>query len=453
MKRTVQNFTGLWRRSAATLLAMLLLAAAPALAQDAATDAAPEASGEAITIPQIDETLEGVDDSAVVTGEGETSSASATADELDAQRQVMIEAIREEMSLPAQSDTGIMAPNVWMPEAASEHAEDVDFLFWFVMWITVFFTVLLTALMVWFAIYYRHREGDPDPEGAPTHSTTLEITWTVIPTCIVLVMFVMGFKGFLDTTVAPQNAYEIRVVGSMWNWSFTYPNGAITSDLHLPKDRPVRFILQSQDVIHSLYIPAFRLKKDVVPGRFNEFWVTPSKEGIYEVYCAEYCGTNHSQMQALAFVYPQDRYDEMLAKISNIYVDFATGAEVPPAEVGQKLWLNRGCSGCHSVDGSTLNAPTWQGLWGSQRPFLDGSSAVADESYIRESILYPQRHIVQGWGNAMPSYLGQLSDRDIDSIIAYLQTLSDNAKQLQGGGIVTPEESQSLPEDAEQTPQ
>ena len=366
-----------------------------------------------------------------------------------AERQIYIDTIVREMGLPPEQDTGTRAPNFWMPQSASAQAPQTDGVFWFIMWVTIFFTVGITAAMIWFAIKYRRRHPEQEALPAATHSTTLEITWTLIPTCIVLLMFVVGFKGFLQNTIAPPNAYEVQVMGRMWNWSFTYPNGATTADLHIPKDRPVKFILQSEDVLHDLYIPAYRLKKDAVPGRYNSFWVEPTVEGVFDIFCAEYCGTNHSRMGAKVFVYPPERYNEMLARISNIYEDPWTGEPVPPSEVGLALWQQRGCIGCHSADGSAINAPTWKGLWGATRQFTDGTTATADEAYIRESIYYPQRKIVQGWGNAMASYLGQLDNRDIDSLIAYMKTLSDDAKVTPGGDVVTPEESQSLPEDVE----
>ena len=377
----------------------------------------------------------------------------SSSDRLKAERQKFIDSVRKENDLPPEGDTGWRGGNgdnsFWMPQQASAQSPQTDRLFWFIMWVSVFFTVGITAVMIYFAVRYRRKEGDPDPEPAATHSTTLEITWTVIPTCIVLLMFTLGFRGFLENQISPPNAYEVQVMGQMWNWSFTYPNGATTPDLHIPQGRPVKFVLQSADVLHDLYIPAFRMKKDAVPGRYNSYWIEATTPGVYDIFCAEYCGTNHSRMLAKCFVYPQDKYEDMLAKISNVYVDFSTGQPVPPAKVGEALWSQRGCRGCHSVDGSIVNAPTWKGLWDSMQPLTDGTQVKADENYIRESILYPQKKIVAGWGNAMPSYLGQLDDRDVNSIIAYMKTLNDNAKTTPDGTIVTPAESQSLPPDNE----
>ena len=435
-----------------TLLGGLL--AATALAQEAPkSDASANRTGAAEAKAAVegdateagDQVAAGLKSAGQTSGQSTSGTAATSESDLAAQRDKLIENIRSENNLAEQHDTGILSPNVWMPQEASDHAPGTDRLFWFIMWVSVFFTVGITGVMLWFAVIYRRREGDPDPPPAATHSTTLEITWTVIPTCIVLLMFTLGFRGFLESEIAPPNAYEVQVMGKMWNWSFTYPNGAITTDLHIPVDRPVKFVLQSADVLHDLYIPAFRMKKDAVPGRYNSYWVKPTQAGVYQIFCAEYCGTGHSQMHAKCFVYPQDKYDQMLAKISNIYEDFSTGAPVPPAKVGEALWQQRGCMGCHSVDGSILNAPSWKGLWMEKQKMSDGLEIVADENYIRESILYPQKKIVAGWGNAMPSYLGQLDDRDINSIISYMKTLSDGEKLLPNGEAVKPGESQSLP--------
>ena len=416
------------------LLALLatFLVAGPALAQD-------EATAPATT---------------------DTAAGELSADErAEQQKEQTRQTILKQTGLPQQNDTGMQRdvfsgdPLIvnWMPQEASAEAGDTDFLFDFITYITYFFTFLILAAMVWFLIRYRARsDEEPDPTNVSTHSTSLEITWTVIPTCIVLLMFTLGFKGYLNQTIAPPNAYEVKVNGQMWNWSFTYPNGANTPDLHLPKDRPVKFTLTSADVLHSFFIPAFRMKKDVVPGRNNNTWATPDTEGVFEIFCAEYCGTRHSKMGAKAFVYPQDQYDAVLAEISNIYFEPFTDPPVArtPVEVGEAIWSGRGCQGCHSVDGSKGTGPSWRNIWGQEHQFTDGTSAVVDEAYIQESIWYPQAKIVQGYGNAMPSYLGQLDQRDVDSVIAYIKSVSDNAKEDETGQTVEPEESTSLDEDA-----
>ena len=412
---------------------------APGEAEAKAAEAGVEAPGNA-------------ESAAAARSEGEAVEAERDAKaELDAQRK----AIADEMGLPYQDDIGVDSSNFWMPEAASTQAGDADFLFDFILYVTYFFTALVVVLMTWFLIRYRARSDDePDPVNVPTHSTTLEITWTVIPTCIVLVFFVLGFRAYLNDTIAPPNAYEVRVTGASWYWSFQYPNGATTSDLHLPKDRPVKFILQSTDVIHSLYIPAFRVKKDVVPGRYNEFWVEPTKEGVFELACTEYCGTSHSEMRGKCFVYDAEKYPVILAEISNIYAEPFTGEARPPAEVGYTIWQVKGCQGCHSISGEAGTGPTWRDLWNQPgHEMADGSVVEVDDNYIRESIYYPNEKYVKGFGGGMSSYAGILDDRDVASVIAYLKTISKHTtgeaqpEPSNQGGQVTPEESTSLDDD------
>ena len=343
--------------------------------------------------------------------------------------------------LPEQQDTGFLEqPLTWMPQDAASRASDTDLAYDFVLWICYIFGGIVIVLMFVFLIKYRAKDdSDPDPVGTPSHSTTLEITWTVIPTCIVLVMFTIGFKGYLNDQIAPTNAYKINVVGGSWYWNFEYPNGAVTEHLHLPKDRPVEFTLKSLDVIHSFYIPAFRIKKDVVPGRFNKIWATPTEIGVFELFCTEYCGTLHSRMGAKVFVYEPEAFEDMLAKLSDIRVDFVTGENRPPAEVGAALWAARGCQGCHSVNGAAGTGPTWKDLWNApNHAMVDGSVVAVDENYIRESIYYPQRRIVAGWGNAMPSYLGVLSEEDISDIIAYMKTISQHTPESEQGQMSQP---------------
>jgi len=183
----------------------------------------------------------------------------------------------------------------YMPPQASTVAPDVDWLFNFILGITIFFCALIFTGMLVFGIKYRHRPGHEGGE-APGHSTGLELTWTIIPTIIVLVVFFFGFRGFLNMAVVPPNSYEIIVQSKMWNWAFQYPNGTVTSELHVPKDRPIRLVLTSDDVIHSFYIPAFRTQKMSVPGRYNRAWFQATQTGTIPIYCAQYCGTNHSEM-------------------------------------------------------------------------------------------------------------------------------------------------------------
>src|SRR5690606_38270476 len=288
-----------------------------------------------------------------------------------------------------------------------------------IYWITIFFTILIAAGVIYCAVRFRMRSGSDQSARPAGHSTTLELTWTIIPTIIVLLIFYYGFRSFLAQAVIPPDAYEIRAHGQMWSWSFRYPDGFVSTELHLPKDVPVRLVLTSEDVLHSLYIPAFRAKKDVVPGRFNKMWFTPTMVGEYQLFCAEYCGTDHSGMLAKVFVHDHQGWLEWEETSRVPWENYDT-----PLAHGKALAER--CLSCHTVDGSASTGPTWQNLYGSQRQFTDRTSALADEDYIRESILDPGTHIVDGYSNQMPSFRGQLREVDIESLIVYMKSLSEH---------------------------
>jgi cytochrome c oxidase subunit 2 len=306
----------------------------------------------------------------------------------------------------------------WMPPQVSTVAPNVDFLFYFILGISVFFFVLIVALMLYFIIRYRRRPGH-EVEASRSHNLALEITWTAIPVLLVIVIFVIGFRGFLDMVTPPANAYEILVQGQKWNWSFTYPNGYVDPDLHVPVDRPVRLVMQSSDVIHSLFIPAFRVKSDVVPGRYAKAWFEATEPGEYDLFCAEYCGTGHSSMIAKVVVHRPGEFESWLAKAS----DFL--ATMTPVEGGRKLFQERGCTQCHSVDGSPRVGPSLKGAFGRTETMASGERLVIDENYIRESVLEPAARVVKGFEPVMPTYQGRLRDKEIDALIAYIKSLSD----------------------------
>jgi cytochrome c oxidase subunit II len=208
-------------------------------------------------------------------------------------------------------------PTFWLPDAGSSTASEVDFVFKFIFWISAFFFALIVGLMVLFAVRYRKRKGY-EPRPAPDHHNVVEIIWTIIPVIVVAAIFWVGFKAFLSITVPPQQSYEIRVTGQKWAWLFEYPNGWVDGELHVPVDRNVLLTLRSEDVIHSLYIPAFRLKMDVVPGRYNKAWFKATKVGEFPLLCTEYCGTGHSDMLSTVVVHPPGGYEDWLSKASNL---------------------------------------------------------------------------------------------------------------------------------------
>ena len=314
---------------------------------------------------------------------------------------------------PAVSPGGGTA---WMPPAASTGAHHTDFVFYFIYWVAVFFFVLIVALMVYFAARYRRRAAGARAPGAATHNTALEITWSAIPLVLVVVMFYLGYRGFLDMVNPPADALPILVTGQKWVWSFTYPNGHSDTELHVPVDRPIQLTLWSSDVIHSFYVPAFRIKRDAVPGRYNKIWFEATKPGEYLALCAEYCGTQHSDMLARVVVHEPGGHESWLAEASD---PFRTRSY---AEVGRLIHQKR-CAGCHSVDGSANIGPTFKGIWGHEVALRDGTSVLVDENYIRESILYPQKQIVKGYDPVMPTFQGQLKDREILALIEYIKEL------------------------------
>lgn len=305
----------------------------------------------------------------------------------------------------------------WLPKATSTTAKDVDWAFDVVLWIDVLFFVGIVGAMCWFAYkYQRRKEGEKT--STVDHNTTLEVVWTVLPTILLGVLFVAGLRGFAHALVAPAEAMEIKVTGAKWFWTFTYPNGYVTTnELVVPKDRPVKLLMSSQDVVHSFFIPEFRIKQDAVPGQYTTMWfnATEAKEVVVE--CAEYCGTSHSDMLGKIIVKPQAEFQDWLDKAAN------EGAGKSPAEYGQILYTKKNCFTCHSTDGSKIVGPSFKGIFGRQEALESGATVTVDENYIRESILEPNAKIVKGYPASMPTYKGTLKDKEIDALIAYLKSV------------------------------
>ena len=332
--------------------------------------------------------------------------------------------------------------NFWLPEGASTLAGETDFMFDLINWICYVFFALVTFLLVWFSWRYRQR-GDAHAgfTAGPTHHTPLEVTWTVVPLIIVIAIFFMGFKGFLNFATPPRDTYDIDVTAAKWLWSFKHPNGATSDDLYIPSDQPVRLILRSEDVLHSLFIPQFRIKRDVVPGRFSEVWFESDVptgtdvEDAYNLFCTEYCGTGHSNMNRHVFVLEGSAFAEWVEK-QGAWLD-----EIPDEELyfkaGPKIYAR--CSNCHSLDGSPNTGPTWQGLWDRTRDgstiFIDGvalkdligpgNEFETPEDYIRDSIYNPGKHVVKNYTNAMPTFKGQLNDRMVEAITGMMKHLDE----------------------------
>ncbi len=310
-----------------------------------------------------------------------------------------------------------------------------------------FFFFLVVAIMLAFVVLYRRRKGQA-PGGAPTHNTLLEVAWTVIPLGLVIAFFVVGLHYYVELESPPAGADVIDVVASQWQFNFKYPNGAESNELYLRVNRPVVLKLTSQDVTHALYIPAFRVQRNAVPGRNTEIWfqptVTTGEEDYYHVFCTQYCGNGHAEMNARAFVLEKEDYDKKLAEAANIFVDRNSKQPLPYANVGKKLYVTKGCSGCHSIDNSKGTGPTWKGLYKRDHQFsssnvpgytLKASDGDAKwDDYLRESILHPEAKIVQDFQNVMPSKESDFSgspykEKMLQAMIEYIKSL---------GGSYTP---------------
>lgn len=306
----------------------------------------------------------------------------------------------------------------WMPVAASTTVSDVDGPYNILHWGSVVLGVVILSVMILFAIKYRAKSRkDPTPERTSDHNTTLEVTWSIIPLFAVIGLFVLGFKGYVNLRSSPKDSLEIHATGQKWKWLFQYPDGHTDDRLHVPVDRNVRIIIQSQDVIHSLYIPNFRVKMDAVPGRYTELWFHPNRVGVYPIFCAEYCGTGHSAMLSETVVHEPGGYERYLEEIQERINN------LPPVELGKMLYQQQGCSTCHSVDGTRKVGPSWKGIFGKSEQLADGSSITIDENYIKESILDPQAKVVQSFVPSMPTYKGKLNDKQLNGLIEYIKSV------------------------------
>lgn len=310
--------------------------------------------------------------------------------------------------------------NFLLPPAKSTIAESYDQLFEFVHMSSLLLTIGVLAAMIYFIIKYR-RKSEDEVTPVITHNNKLEITWSVIPLVLVIFIFGWGFQIFLNMTSTPDDAYEVHVTAQKWLWRFQYENGATsTGELHVPADRAVRLVMSSNDVIHSFFVPDFRIKQDVVPGRYTSAWFNAPEAGESIIFCTEYCGTDHSNMTGSVIVHEEGEFENWLA-------ENAGGGTKPddlaPAEWGEQLVQENACTTCHSIDGSDMTGPTWQGLFGHEAQLSDGSTVTVDENYIRQSIIEPGSQIVEGYSNVMPPYQGVLSDEQINAITEYIKTL------------------------------
>jgi cytochrome c oxidase subunit 2 len=302
-----------------------------------------------------------------------------------------------------------------IPESASSQAAATDRIFFALLALSGAILLLVLSLVIVFAIRYRRGSSARRGELPALVSREFEIGWTAATLFVFVFLFWWAGSSQLHALVAPPGALEIHVVAKQWMWKTQHPQGAREiNELHVPVDTPVRLVMSSQDVIHSFFVPAFRLKKDVVPGRYTESWFTATKTGVFHLFCAEYCGTDHARMLGRIVVMPQDAYARWLQAQTE-------GDDL--GREGERLFVSRGCSGCHAA-ASSVHAPRFAGLYGSTVPLADGRWAVVDDAYIRDSILQPARDVAAGYEPIMPSFAGILSDGEILALTAYIRSLA-----------------------------
>lgn len=315
------------------------------------------------------------------------------------------------------------------PEQASTMALQVDLLYFYLVAITLFFTGIIVLGIIYFAIKYREREKFATPERIEG-SLKLEILWSVIPFLISMSIFAWGaYLYFQLYRTDMKDTMEFYAVGKQWMWKFQHPTGQREiNDLHVPKGRKIKFTMTTEDVLHDLYFPAFRTKADVVPGRYTYLWFEATQVGKFPIYCAEYCGLNHSGMGGWVYVMEPADYEKWLMG----------NAGLPPAEAGKQLFTNTyGCATCHSIDGTTggsFRGPTLKDVFGKEVELSDGTKKIADENYIRRSIENPQAELVKGYGAIMPTFKGQISPDQMNQLIAYIKTLSATTTTQGGTG-------------------
>lgn len=346
----------------------------------------------------------------------------------------MLFALQDAVAPEGRTEFWTEGGTMWLPPQSSTTAHVIDSAFYFILWSSTILTIGVAIGMGWLAWKYRRKSHAEHPR--PVHeSKWLEISWSVIPTILVMVVFFWGFRAYVDTSLAPSDAYEIRVNGQKWFWTFEYPNGMITqNEVVVPAGQPIKFVMSATDVLHSFFVPAFRIKHDVVPNRYTYVWFDAPEEGVYQVVCTEFCGTGHSNMGAKIRVVGRDAFYEYLASGGG------GGEDIPPAEFGEELYTSRSCNTCHSIDGSSLVGPTWQGSWGAERP--GSESGVVDDNYVRQSIVEPGAYITEGFPPSMPPY-DFLTDAEIRGLTAYIReingvaTAADTSMAVPEPGVAT----------------
>ncbi|HZJ43276.1 MAG TPA: cytochrome c oxidase subunit II [Pyrinomonadaceae bacterium] len=310
-----------------------------------------------------------------------------------------------------------------VPDSASTLSWKVDAIYFYLSGITLFFTLLISGILIFFVIRYRRRSPYEIPRPiAGSHK--LETLWTVIPFLISMTIFGWASSVYFQQYHPPDNAVEVYVVGKQWMWKIQHSTGQREiNELHVPVGRKIKLIMTTEDVIHDFFVPAFRMKADVVPGKYTTQWFEATKTGTFHLFCAEYCGMNHSGMIGSVIVMEPREFDNWLSGNIN---------SASPAAAGQQLYQTLGCVSCHGANGEGGRGPTLAGLVGRKTPLVGGQEVVADEAYIRESILNPQAKLVEGFGPIMPTFQGQVSEDQLLQLLAFIKSLPGGSSQPQG---------------------
>ena len=305
-----------------------------------------------------------------------------------------------------------------VPDSASTFSWQVDALYFYLSGVTLFFSLLISAVLIFFVIRYRRRTPYEIPRPV-AGSHKLETVWTIIPFIIAMTMFGWGARVYFTQYKAPADAIEVYVVGKQWMWKLQHATGQREiNQLHVPVGRKVKLIMTSEDVIHDFFVPAFRTKADVVPGKYTTLWFEATKPGTYHLFCAEYCGMNHSGMIGSVIVMEPREFDNWLS---------GNTSNTTPAAAGQQLFQTLGCASCHGTNGEGGRGPVLAGAFGKEADLQDGRKPIVDEAYVRESIINPQAKLVRGFGPIMPTFQGQISEDQLVQLVAFIKSLSTSA--------------------------
>ena len=306
------------------------------------------------------------------------------------------------------------------PPRASEMARDIDFLFFSTLGVLIFFSTLIASLIFYFMVRYHRRSPNQVGRQPQGNTMLLETAWIIVPLILTLAIFTWGAQIYFAAARPPAGAMQFYVVGKQWMWKIEHPSGKREiNELHVPRGQAVKLRMTSEDVIHSFYVPAMRVKADVIPGKYTMLWFKPDTVGTYHLFCSQYCGAEHSHMVGRVVVMEPTDYELFIAGVGG------TGGTSSVAS-GEELFVTKSCNTCHRPD-TTARAPMLWGLFGKTVAFHDGRTTVADEAYIRESILNPAAKVVSGYQPIMPTYRGQLSEEEIIQLIRYIQSLKPNA--------------------------